>query len=46
MARGMDDCIVGGQIRIGTGLVPAIKEGDVKIKQEEMFGDIYIRNNE
>ena len=27
MAWGMDDCIVGGQIRIGTGLVPAIKEG-------------------
>ena len=27
----MDDCIVGGQIRIGTGLVPAIKEGDEKI---------------
>ena len=31
MAWGMDDCIVGGQIRIGTGLVPAIKEGDEKI---------------
>ena len=27
----MDDCIVGGQLRIGTGLVPAIKEGDEKI---------------
>ena len=31
MAWGMDDCIVGGQLRIGTGLVPAIKEGDEKI---------------
>ena len=27
----MDDCIVGGQIRIGTGLCPPIKEGDFKI---------------
>ena len=27
----MDDCIVGGQIRIGTGLCPPIKEGDTKI---------------
>ena len=27
----MDDCIVGGQLRVGTGLVPAIKEGDEKI---------------
>ena len=31
MAWGMDDCIVGGQLRVGTGLVPAIKEGDDKI---------------
>ena len=31
MAWGMDDCIVGGQIRIGTGLCPPIKEGDYKI---------------
>ena len=31
MAWGMDDCIVGGQLRVGTGLVPAIKEGDEKI---------------
>mgnify|MGYP001399367237 FL=1 len=31
MAWGMDDCIVGGQIRIGTGLCPPIKEGDFKI---------------
>jgi hypothetical protein len=31
MALGMDDCIVGGQLRVGTGLVPAIKEGDPKI---------------
>ena len=31
MAWGMDDCIVGGQIRIGTGIVPAIKEGDTRI---------------
>tara|TARA_B100000287_G_scaffold189638_1_gene179194 strand:+ start:239 stop:1117 length:879 start_codon:yes stop_codon:yes gene_type:complete len=31
MAWGMDDCIVGGQLRVGTGLVPAIKEGDQKI---------------
>ena len=27
----MDDCIVGGQIRIGTGLCPPIKEGDFRI---------------
>ena len=31
MAWGMDDCIVGGQIRIGTVLCPPIKEGDFKI---------------
>jgi len=31
MAWGMDDCIVGGQIRIGTGLCPPIKEGDFRI---------------
>ena len=31
MAWGMDDCIVGGQIRIGTGLCPPIKEGDTRI---------------
>ena len=31
MACGMDDVIVGGQLRVGTGLVPAIKEGDEKI---------------
>ena len=31
MAWGMDDCIVGGQLRVGTGLVPAINEGVEKI---------------
>ena len=31
MATGLDDVIVGGQLRVGTGLVPAIKEGDEKI---------------
>jgi len=31
MAMGFDDLIVGGQIRIGTGLCPPIKEGDYRI---------------
>ena len=28
MATGLDDLIVGGQLRVGTGLCPPIKEGD------------------
>ena len=31
MATGLDDLIVGGQLRVGAGLVPAIKEGDTRI---------------
>ena len=35
-----------GNAGIFAGSLELVKEGDVKIKQEEMFGDIYIRNNE
>ena len=31
MATGVDDLIVGGQLRVGTGICPAIKEGDTRI---------------
>ena len=31
MSYTFDDVTVGGQLRVGTGYVPAIKEGDVKI---------------
>ena len=31
MTWGMDDCVVGGQLRVGTGLCPPIKEGDYRI---------------
>ena len=31
MATGLDDLIVGGQLRVGAGLCPAIKEGDTRI---------------
>jgi hypothetical protein len=31
MAMGFDDLIVGGQLRVGAGFVPPIKEGDEKI---------------
>ena len=31
MATGLDDLIVGGQLRVVAGLVPAIKEGDTRI---------------
>ena len=31
MSIGLDDLIVGGQFRVGTGLCPPIKEGDPKI---------------
>ena len=31
MATGLDDLIVGGQLRVGAGLVPGIKEGDTRI---------------
>ena len=29
MSIGLDDLIVGGQFRVGTGLCPPIKEGDI-----------------
>ena len=32
MSIGFDDVIAGGQLRVGTGLCPPIKEGDTKIK--------------
>ena len=28
------------------GSLELVKEGNVQLKQEEIFGDIYIRNNE
>ena len=31
MSWNFDDMQVGGQLRVGTGIVPAIKEGDEKI---------------
>ena len=31
MSWNFDDLVVGGQLRVGTGIVPAIKEGDEKI---------------
>lgn len=31
MTAGWDDVNVGGQLKVGTGIVPAIKEGDTKI---------------
>ena len=35
-----------GNAGIFSGSLELVKEGDIKIKQEKMFGDIYIRNNE
>tara|TARA_B100002051_G_C16714853_1_gene628717 strand:- start:1164 stop:1904 length:741 start_codon:yes stop_codon:yes gene_type:complete len=35
-----------GSAGIFAGSLELVKEGDVKIKQEKIFGDIYIRNNE
>ena len=35
-----------GNVGIFTGSLELVKEGDLKIKQEKIFGDIYIRNNE
>ena len=31
MSLGFDDVQVGGQLRIGTGICPPIKEGDTRI---------------
>ena len=31
MSYNLDDAVVGGQLKVGTGIVPAIKEGDKKI---------------
>ena len=35
-----------GNAGIFAGSLELVKEGDVKLKQEKSFGDIYIRNNE
>ena len=35
-----------GNAGIFAGSLELVKEGNVKIKQEKMFEDIYIRNNE
>ena len=35
-----------GNAGIFAGSLELVKEGNVKLKQEEIFGDIYIRNNE
>ena len=36
MATGVDDLIVGGQLRVGTGICPPIKEGDTRINGSMM----------
>ena len=33
-----DDISIGGQLRVGTGICPAIKEGDQKINGSAMEG--------
>ena len=35
-----------GNAGIFAGSLELVKEGDIKIKQKNIFGDIYIRNNE
>ena len=35
-----------GNAGIFAGSLELVKEGNVKIKQEKIYGDIYIRNNE
>ena len=35
-----------GNAGIFAGSLELAKEGNIKLKQEEMFGDIYIRNND
>ena len=35
-----------GNAGIFAGSLELVKEGNVKLKQEKIFGDIYIRNNE
>ena len=35
-----------GNAGIFSGSLELVKEGEIKIKQEKMFGDVYIRNNE
>ena len=43
MATGLDDLIVGGQLRVGTGLCPPIKEGDTRINgSAHMEGPVVI----
>ena len=43
MSIGLDDLIVGGQFRVGTGLCPPIKEGDPKINgSAHMEGPVVI----
>ena len=37
MSIGFDDVIAGGQLRVGTGLCPPIKEGDYKINGSAMM---------
>ena len=37
MSIGFDDVIAGGQLRVGTGLCPPIKEGDTKINGSAMM---------
>ena len=37
MATGLDDLIVGGQLRVGTGICPPIKEGDTRINGSAMM---------
>ena len=37
MATGVDDLIVGGQLRVGTGICPPIKEGDTRINGSAMM---------
>ena len=37
MSWNFDDLVVGGQLRVGTGICPPIKEGDVKINGSASF---------
>ena len=35
-----------GTAGVFSGSLELVKEGNLKIKQDKMFGDVYIRNNE
>ena len=37
MSLSFDDLVIGGQLRVGTGICPPIKEGDYKINGSASF---------